>query len=856
MFLNCPNNKLSYKFSFFETFLGKIIAQLECTKLCGGGRCKLKILVLDSPVISANMGKVISISDTAITVHHKFEEPLDYPITNPARMSFNIVFGLEQVNHRTLSAENVIFLPTKSENIDHITKEVQKFGVFEPVPIKWNDISEEAQKRISSRGNIYIQDQKYPASEFNLEYLEGGQLIDLLQTNRLELFKQENRHPEYVDRHFRELNSFEQMYSEDSLKVIKDSKGSGTTTLSHLFINSDNELFQIKRLSPYTKKITLLYDTSFDREYDKIKELAGNRSINLFEIRNGKLARFLRVIPERNIVEMNTNIVFISGAAGEGKSALMEHLRVTLSLPQTVVLHTFANKLLVPDNIFWPDAIRCFDLTDFEENVVKSLQIVLLIDGLDEVEATKFETALWNLYHLQHFQKLKVIVAVRSYLLDVIYEKFHRHLRATYCELRPLGTEGQVAIFTRYCKGVGESTAMQLMSTYQKYFNPTALQCRILGELYTDLRTSKTISDFVILDKLQLYQLVIERNFYWYFTEKIGFVGSKSSSPMFKHLYEEYKRAHIYLAAKYLLNFDADKLKGPLEHHNIELTAGQGLLDNVDEVSFTHRTFAEYFLDNWIYQVITGQMRLNEEFKSAFGELFGHFFVDWLDSDFLKLLLKQPWEPIYFDLPLVVLHCFDILNSSFIRQTPKILRKLIRSFRKYSPKIFEEDLRKLQSHKRYVYLRGYNGSEPELETNPYTISADLLVEWLCLDICPNMILDKFPDGFYMEDSQPKTVEDASKPLHIAGARLLYLPENSAKKEESEPVGWSLECFLVPYASEASGPRGSWVPNKKLIVLWRNPAQNPVFSLRHGATEKRAHKFQTSHPSLTFQTKKS
>lgn len=790
---------------------------MECPQLFGGGKCTLEILSLDSPVISANMGKVICISNTAITIHQNLEEPLSYSIKNPLLTNYNFVFGLKQIDHATLSSGHVILVPSKFETIHLAKMELENFGAFEFVPMTWNELSPEAQHRISSLGTIHIQNQVYPAAQFNLENLEGDQLIDLLKTQRLELFKGKTRVQGYVERYVLELLSFKQRHAAGVLRVTKD-VNCEISAGGFLFINSDNELIALNHLSPDTREIILHYDASFEGIYDKIKELAGERSVNLRTFvanRYSKVVRdYLRVIPERDIVEKTkTNVVFISGPAGEGKTALMEHLRFSLCLPETVVIHKFANEFLTNEDIRWPQTLgQCLKLNSFEINVVESLNVVLVIDGLDEVEPAEFEFALSNIKYLRRLKKLKIIVSVRSFKVDDVYPKFSSE---TFCELGPLGTEGQIQVFMTYSKNVEEGTARQLITTFRKYFLPTALQCKLFGEIYSDLGSNSIISDFVPMDKLQLYQLVVEKNFYWYLTEKSGFSESKLSLSMKKHLLEEYTRAHMYLAIKNLLEFDADKLKGPLAHHDIKLVAGQGLLDNINPVQFTHVTIAEFFLDTWIFQVITGQLQLQEGFKSAFGELFRSFYDDCLLSDFLILLLKQPWKPLYFDLPLVVIDCFDILNSTFISTTSNILRKLIGSYRKYSPETFEEELRKLQSKTRSVYLREYNCSEPELPSVTYTISADLLVEWFCLDTCPNTILETFPEGFYLEDSQPEKVEDSSTPVHIAGARLRYIPKNNVVKD----AGWTRECFLVPYANEVMGPRGSWVPNKKHKITY-------------------------------------
>lgn len=244
-----------------------------------GGQCKLEILVADVDTLLKNVGKVVTVIGSTLTVKHGSGDTSIYPLHNSRRNEFNIVFGLDQLNSITIRSKYVLLVVNQYQSVDEVSKCLFQLGNFWKVPLKLSDISGNTQRQIECNGTIKIQTYDYPANKFSLQTLSGTELSEFLQTRKLELYKQENPQPFYVNRWF--VGKAPPHAENGAVYFIKDPHRWWRRDGRSLSVKSDEELGDLQTLTHQV--LVLLYDVCFEEIYEKMKSLAAGRAMFILE---------------------------------------------------------------------------------------------------------------------------------------------------------------------------------------------------------------------------------------------------------------------------------------------------------------------------------------------------------------------------------------------------------------------------------------------------------------------------------------------------------------------------------------------------------------------------------------------
>lgn len=312
----------------------------------------------------------------------------------------------------------------------------------------------------------------------------------------------------------------------------------------------------------------------------------------------------------------------------------------------------------------------------------------------------------------------------------------------------------------------------------------------------------KLQNEGLVVGKIHIYRFIMDGNFYRYLFERKHVKPENVKQDIYNHLHHQYLNAHVYLAIKSLVGseINPDRLGNLLQHIDVILTPGQGLLDNIDPVKFTHRTIAEFCLDNWVFNILIGDKPLNRKDLKVFSKLFNLRYVKTRDDNLLKTLLLENEKPIDFVFKFEEFNLNEIASQAMMLKNWEILCVLVGCLRKGSRTKFEIEMKRNEAPDKRVYLRPYNKntSLPRAK-DPCFISTKFIIEWMFLKNRPLDWIQQYPSGFYVEgvsvDTFVNTADDTahkdSYKIPVA-SRLIYIPRESKYALNSETDSYIFE----------------------------------------------------------------
>lgn len=687
-----------------DVFLGAIFTKLERAQSDQGGMQKIEVLLVPK-VCLKHYGKVVSVTRRRLEVKHSSGETLTFKVSHSRQPGFMMIFGLETLKTTKLSSNHVVLLTTPTESVDDISKVLKNIGNYREVNIKLSDISNGALLRLQRDGKIVIQSQSYNAGQFNLEKLEGVQLVELLTKGILEIFRPVDIDDSYVSRYLNFYTEHELSLDDDAVYFVSGHICCCFRNIPDraIEINSESELTTMNNLT--VKYVLFKYQVCFEKVYDKMVYLAAGRSHRIINCSSVK-GQCVRVVLDRDVLrDVKTKLVFLTAGPGEGKTEILKHIQARQCLPNTVVLRTSAKQLLL-NNTSGVPLLNCVakscGLNDFETEIVKSLPKVILIDALDELKPSEIPDA-YRLIHQLEGVALQVVVSVQKYLIHKLKSRFPS---AEFGTLQSLSKDSQVAICLSHLNDLAQGTeiserfARELVLSYRQdsRWSLSALLCKMLAEIYVDHGTNDAGNTFKPLRSIHIYNEVINKCFYRYLEVKMGVRKNYTDHFVYDKLKKQYFLAHVYLAMECLLQSVPDELKVALPHPEVDLCPGQGLLNNVVPVEFIHQTFAEYILDDWVFKVITGEIFLPAESKIAFSQLFWTRYCNTFVI-FRRYFLHEMLQERKEDLPSFdfALNVFDLNElACALHHSPNncTLEVLIQSLTKHYGHEFKQEVKK------------------------------------------------------------------------------------------------------------------------------------------------------------------
>lgn len=437
------------------------------------------------------------------------------------------------------------------------------------------------------------------------------------------------------------------------------------SNFSNLFYERVHELREDLQTEIMTRKNILTVDDVNDFEHiiAHACRIRNTNSVQLIYFEDNhfdwKPSRLVPYLSENQFLDSLTELNFLTASPGEGKSTFLFHISKSFSSGNTITLLVTARELMtgILKAVSHTQALNDFSCSDilrvamnvvemskFEMALVNKLvdsgfKFTLLLDGVCELPRSQKGTMDTVLEKLREAEPRRVTVLatvrchawghfrnifnIQPYSLLEMPENHKLSMMKSYWEPK---------IGVLYDPHIMQSVAIHILRSNEKGFKCTAMICRMLAEEYL-----KSIQEFFRdeefeiyrmknLTMAQLYEATVERNFEAYIAQH----GSlDKDSDLYLSVKENYIKAHMFLAFKELYPAD-ENVEGYITIFadtlvsNIELIPGQGFIDSLDPARFTHRTYADHFLDMWSRKVINGELIPNryQEFGQFFREVY------------------------------------------------------------------------------------------------------------------------------------------------------------------------------------------------------------------------------------------
>ena len=267
----------------------------------------------------------------------------------------------------------------------------------------------------------------------------------------------------------------------------------------------------------------------------------------------------------------------------------------------------------------------------FEGNEVS--KVVVMVDGFDEISPSYKETVIDMLQVLKQTSLEQLWVTTRPHLREDLEDNLHR---LSYT-LQPFSEVEQVEFLKKfwlqtlkiedtdqhrlqiYAKAL-ISKLEQSIRDKDKEFTGIPLQTRMLAEAFAEdfvsfYRSEKSHPEFQHkLDLLGLYRRFIDRKYNIYFREKCKIpAGNVAVVGLRQNLFKQLQEKHELLALAALFTEDQvtflqnDHLSTLLDEELARIGIVQR--NNEGKPKFIHRTFAEYFVAEFLINHLTGETK-------------------------------------------------------------------------------------------------------------------------------------------------------------------------------------------------------------------------------------------------------
>jgi ankyrin repeat protein len=347
----------------------------------------------------------------------------------------------------------------------------------------------------------------------------------------------------------------------------------------------------------------------------------------------------------------NQRVMLISDIAGMGKSTVLTHMskKIKQKFPNSWVLridlnhHTEELEILKKGATDKEKATEFvskkllklkneFDLKLFEHcsEQRQNIRIVLMLDGFDEISPDYGKTVIDLLQTLKNMSVLEFWITTRPHLRQELED----NLQQLSYTLAPFSRLNQVEFLTKFWLGNGEEgkdknkleiyatkLIMKLatsISDRDKEFTGIPLQCRMLAEAFheqvkTFCQSSDSMPDLPFkLDLIELYGLFLNRKYDIYIGDKFRIpLTNVIAIKQREKLVKEAEDFHQGLAIQMLFPGKKETLQinsnSTFSDENVTEMSRIGIVqvNYEDKVHFIHRTFAEYYVANFVVNQMT-----------------------------------------------------------------------------------------------------------------------------------------------------------------------------------------------------------------------------------------------------------
>lgn len=624
MFIGSALNGRSDDFQFsymFYSFLGGIVARYNCKKLGSAETFVTEVILSPGRTFNCYIGSLLILGNGKVTITDASRKDfgvIQHELGVSTEKLTLLVGGVHVGNACFFSGRLVVIIADMSE-VEFVTTTLKTLTEVKDNPVKWQEISGVKRIRVMANANVTVRSQPVQVSMDLFEHLEGSQLNNLLQSNKLEICGSRNSEfdeklhvqrwlvsDKYTTLDLQENTTYVVLNAEER-DVLDISKG----TQGHaFFIENIEDLYYLP-----VQQVVVTGEIDCNatiRHLRSMCEPAQNmtvRNIKLFKF--NKLG-FCEIIAEEELLQQDYKVKVTRGPPSDGKTWLLQRVYNTCSNPVCLftanqLIHTFSESNsdgITPEDVRYL-IIDNLSTTQFDrvvlEHAFKHLTILVLIDDV----SVECESELYKIVKvILQLSNLSVIITSQASSQTVAKNIDDACL---FVDLLPMSRNDKTDVISKRSMPVFSTMIAQtIFNHYElKFCKMPILIWTAVADVYKKRigeQNYRITPQNMMLDVTlpEIYDKFVDMSFQSFCKKNPAAADNRM----------EYEFAHMRYA---------------VQHVAPELFSIVPLLQSLNQISYKDNLessncphFQEYFVDLLSLNVLTGGIQANTDFSDFF----------------------------------------------------------------------------------------------------------------------------------------------------------------------------------------------------------------------------------------------